>query len=133
MERHTAVPTPRVRAQCSIAQSVDLPRVLCRAVGGREKRQEWDLLNDNKAIWLRKPSEVTEEEYQKFYKAVSKVGRTRGPEPSLLDVGFLLSETASAWVLGRFMRARRGMKLSPRNRLRRALLMATHRGSKQQQ
>ncbi|GFR49495.1 hypothetical protein Agub_g11413 [Astrephomene gubernaculifera] len=38
----------------------------------KEKRQEWDLLNDNKAIWLRKPSEVTEEEYQKFYKAVSK-------------------------------------------------------------
>ncbi|KAG2483309.1 hypothetical protein HYH03_017812 [Edaphochlamys debaryana] len=38
----------------------------------KEKRKEWDLLNDNKAIWLRKPSEVTEEEYQKFYKAVSK-------------------------------------------------------------
>ena len=40
----------------------------------REKRHDWELLNDNKAIWLRKPSEVTEEEYQKFYKAVSKVG-----------------------------------------------------------
>ncbi|GLI59667.1 hypothetical protein VaNZ11_001606 [Volvox africanus] len=38
----------------------------------KEKRVEWDLLNDNKAIWLRKPSEVTDEEYQKFYKAVSK-------------------------------------------------------------
>ncbi|EFJ49245.1 hypothetical protein VOLCADRAFT_80696 [Volvox carteri f. nagariensis] len=38
----------------------------------KEKRMEWELLNDNKAIWLRKPSEVTEEEYQKFYKAVSK-------------------------------------------------------------
>lgn len=40
----------------------------------KEKRPEWELLNDNKAIWLRKPSEVTEEEYTKFYKAVSKVG-----------------------------------------------------------
>ncbi|GIL68672.1 hypothetical protein Vafri_21916 [Volvox africanus] len=38
----------------------------------KEKRVDWDLLNDNKAIWLRKPSEVTDEEYQKFYKAVSK-------------------------------------------------------------
>ena len=33
---------------------------------------EWKLLNDNKAIWLKTPSEVTEEEYMKFYKAVSK-------------------------------------------------------------
>ncbi len=40
----------------------------------KEKRQEWDLLNDNKAIWLRKPADVTEAEYQAFYKAVSKVG-----------------------------------------------------------
>jgi len=38
----------------------------------KELRKEWDLLNDNKAIWLRKPSEVTTEEYQKFYKAVSR-------------------------------------------------------------
>jgi heat shock protein beta len=39
----------------------------------KEKQQVWDLVNDNKAIWLRKPSEVTPDEYQKFYKAVSKV------------------------------------------------------------
>lgn len=38
----------------------------------KEKRKEWDRLNDNKAIWLRTPSDVTKEEYQKFYKAVSK-------------------------------------------------------------
>lgn len=38
----------------------------------KEKRQEWDLLNDSKAIWLRKAKDVTGEEYQKFYKAVSK-------------------------------------------------------------
>jgi HSP90 family molecular chaperone len=40
----------------------------------KELRKEWDRLNDNKAIWLRSPSDVTKEEYQKFYKAVSKVG-----------------------------------------------------------
>ena len=38
----------------------------------KEKRQVWDLLNDNKAIWLRKASDVTKEEYDKFYKAISK-------------------------------------------------------------
>eukprot|EP00798_Chlamydomonas_sp_ICE-L_P027680 gene27680-7322_t len=38
----------------------------------KEKRMEWDLLNDNKAIWLRRPTDVTDVEYQKFYKAVSK-------------------------------------------------------------
>lgn len=38
----------------------------------KEKVRDWEVLNDNKAIWLRKPSEVGDEEYQKFYKAVSK-------------------------------------------------------------
>jgi heat shock protein beta len=38
------------------------------------KRDDWEKLNDNKAIWLRKPSEVTKEEYEKFYTAISKVG-----------------------------------------------------------
>eukprot|EP00899_Mesostigma_viride_P016157 jgi/Mesvir1/24542/Mv21880-RA.1 len=38
----------------------------------KETRYEWELLNDNKAIWLRNPKEVEEEEYVKFYKAISK-------------------------------------------------------------
>lgn len=37
------------------------------------KREDWEKLNDNKAIWLRKSSEVTKEEYEKFYTAISKV------------------------------------------------------------
>ncbi|GFH21517.1 HATPase_c domain-containing protein [Haematococcus lacustris] len=36
------------------------------------KRNEWDLLNDAKAIWLRSPKDVSKEDYHKFYKAVSK-------------------------------------------------------------
>jgi len=36
------------------------------------KKKEWDLLNDNKAIWLRKPQDVGKEDYHKFYKAISK-------------------------------------------------------------
>ncbi len=39
----------------------------------KEKQLVWDLMNDNKAVWLRKPSDVTKEEYDKFYKAISKV------------------------------------------------------------
>eukprot|EP00877_Chromochloris_zofingiensis_P005364 jgi/Chrzof1/14829/Cz09g17250.t1 len=38
----------------------------------KEKRREWELLNDVKAIWLRKAGDVSDEEYQKFYKAISK-------------------------------------------------------------
>ncbi|KAL2538238.1 Endoplasmin-like protein [Forsythia ovata] len=33
---------------------------------------EWELLNDVKAIWLRNPKEVTEEEYTKFYRSLAK-------------------------------------------------------------
>eukprot|EP01026_Neomeris_dumetosa_P057149 TRINITY_DN524_c0_g1_i3.p1 TRINITY_DN524_c0_g1~~TRINITY_DN524_c0_g1_i3.p1 ORF type:complete len:809 (-),score=211.28 TRINITY_DN524_c0_g1_i3:419-2845(-) len=33
---------------------------------------DWELLNDNKAIWLRDSKEITEEDYQNFYKALTK-------------------------------------------------------------
>ncbi|CAA3003941.1 endoplasmin homolog [Olea europaea subsp. europaea] len=33
---------------------------------------EWELLNDVKAIWLRNPKEVTDEEYAKFYHSLAK-------------------------------------------------------------
>ncbi|GFP95252.1 endoplasmin homolog [Phtheirospermum japonicum] len=33
---------------------------------------EWELLNDMKAIWLRNPREVTDEEYTKFYHSLAK-------------------------------------------------------------
>ncbi|KAM7521228.1 hypothetical protein LguiB_020190 [Lonicera macranthoides] len=38
----------------------------------KETTYEWELLNDVKAIWLRNPKEVTEEEYAKFYKSLAK-------------------------------------------------------------
>jgi len=33
---------------------------------------DWELLNDSKAIWLRGASDVDEDEYDKFYRAISK-------------------------------------------------------------
>lgn len=33
---------------------------------------EWEVLNDAKALWLRPPGNVSDEEYNKFYKALSK-------------------------------------------------------------
>jgi HSP90 family molecular chaperone len=48
---------------------------------GEKKKEEefdhvpvdsWELVNENKPIWTRKSSEVTEEEYNKFYKAFTK-------------------------------------------------------------
>uniref|UniRef100_A0A0V0ITP1 Endoplasmin homolog n=1 Tax=Solanum chacoense TaxID=4108 RepID=A0A0V0ITP1_SOLCH len=38
----------------------------------KETRYEWELLNDMKAIWLRSPKEVTDEEYNKFYHSLAK-------------------------------------------------------------
>uniref|UniRef100_A0A7N0R850 Endoplasmin homolog n=1 Tax=Kalanchoe fedtschenkoi TaxID=63787 RepID=A0A7N0R850_KALFE len=38
----------------------------------KETVYEWELLNDVKAIWLRSPKEVTEEEYTKFYHTLAK-------------------------------------------------------------
>lgn len=42
----------------------------------KETVWDWKLLNENKAIWLRPPSEISEEEYTNFYKAVGKVRST---------------------------------------------------------
>lgn len=39
----------------------------------KETTHEWELLNDVKAIWLRNPKEVTDEEYTKFYHSLAKV------------------------------------------------------------
>lgn len=34
---------------------------------------EWERLNTQNAIWLRDSNDVTDEEYEKFYQAMSKV------------------------------------------------------------
>ncbi|KAA6429700.1 MAG: heat shock 90 [Trebouxia sp. A1-2] len=38
----------------------------------KETRWGWELLNDNKALWLRSANDVDEEEYDKFFQAISK-------------------------------------------------------------
>ncbi|KAG2692808.1 hypothetical protein I3843_08G066900 [Carya illinoinensis] len=38
----------------------------------KETTSEWELLNDVKAIWLRNPKEVTDDEYAKFYQSLAK-------------------------------------------------------------
>ncbi|CCD14222.1 unnamed protein product [Trypanosoma congolense IL3000] len=37
-----------------------------------KRGEEWDTLNENQPIWTRKPSNVTHEEYEKFYKALTR-------------------------------------------------------------
>jgi len=41
----------------------------------KQTTEEWEQLNTQNAIWLRDPSDVTPEEYEKFYQAVAKVLR----------------------------------------------------------
>ncbi|KAI4389980.1 hypothetical protein MLD38_002139 [Melastoma candidum] len=38
----------------------------------KETTYDWELLNDVKAIWLRSPKDVTDEEYTKFYHSLAK-------------------------------------------------------------
>ncbi|XP_010941296.1 endoplasmin homolog [Elaeis guineensis] len=38
----------------------------------KETTYDWEVLNDMKAIWLRNPKEVTDEEYSKFYHSLAK-------------------------------------------------------------
>lgn len=33
---------------------------------------DWELMNDNKPIWTRKPSEVADDEYTSFYRTLTK-------------------------------------------------------------
>ena len=62
----------------------------------KETVWEWELLNDAKPIWLRSPSDVSEEEYAKFYQAISKVGMT--PRTRCLILGTMLKPSASPWA-----------------------------------
>ena len=46
----------------------------------KETVWDWELLNENKALWLRTPGEVDEEDYANFYQALAKV-RTSPSRP----------------------------------------------------
>ena len=37
-----------------------------------EQKFEWELINENKPLWLKKKDEITKEEYNKFYKSLTK-------------------------------------------------------------
>ncbi|XP_044754484.1 endoplasmin-like [Coccinella septempunctata] len=45
---------------------------------------DWELLNDSKPIWTKKPAEVEESEYEEFYKAL-----TKDTNPALTHVHFV--------------------------------------------
>ena len=38
----------------------------------KKTSKEWELINDTKAIWVRAPSDVKDEEYNNFFKSLTK-------------------------------------------------------------
>ncbi|MBE6387193.1 MAG: molecular chaperone HtpG [Lentisphaerae bacterium] len=54
------------------------PVILPAKKVNEDKSEEWEdkVVNSRKAIWLRKPSEVTEDEYKSFYSHLSNFGGT---------------------------------------------------------
>merc|ERR1712078_533133 len=49
----------------------DKPKVEKKTKKIKEVTHEWDHLNGQKPIWMRKPDEVTQEEYAAFYKSLT--------------------------------------------------------------
>lgn len=39
----------------------------------KEKVWDWELINKEKALWLRSPGDITDEEYQNLYSVLTKV------------------------------------------------------------
>jgi len=82
VEREEALPAGGAGAEAPLAEAdgeevevedgeePDAPAAATRKVS--ETVREWQLLNDNKAIWLRPSTEVSDADYAAFYKALSK-------------------------------------------------------------
>jgi heat shock protein beta len=78
----------------------------------RIEKWDWTRLNGNVAIWSRDKSEITEEEYQKFFHVISKTGKLllasyvfsylrsffRSLSPSLPSTGDAATTDALTWI-----------------------------------
>merc|ERR1719217_1066610 len=58
----------------------------------KEVTHEWDHLNGQKPIWMRKPDEVTQEEYAAFYKSLTNNWEDLMPEFLTFVKGIVDSE-----------------------------------------
>lgn len=61
---------PEKKDDLEIKDDDETPKPTTKTI--TEKVWDWELINDNKAIWLRDKDELTEEDYHNFYKALAK-------------------------------------------------------------
>lgn len=108
--RHTAKlwPSPSCCITCCLAadseeEEAETPKI------EKETVWDWELLNDNKAIWLRSPSDVSEDEYNKFFKAVSKASLPIGS----LGIMWCMAGETDAFTVGAVGAVGGPGKLSP--------------------
>jgi len=61
---------PEKKDDLEIKDDDETPKPTTKTI--TEKVWDWELINDNKAIWLREKDDLTEEDYHNFYKALAK-------------------------------------------------------------
>ena len=62
-------------------------------------RWDYELINENKPLWLRDKKEITKEEYYKFYKALTKDSEEHGKLEGEVNFRYILYISAQSLII----------------------------------